>query len=203
MKPSTRSWLRRLLLILMVLILVFFALEFLLRRNAFINSIATGLYNQGSAAQAARLWESRLDPDDGDPVPEANYAKNSFRQGRHSEADDYVSQALKDAPENPVLNYDKGNNQYRREDLDGALESYKKAMLADPHDQDAKSNYELVLNRKGYKKPKPEDEQQNEQPQPQEPRSEYENTLNALDQKESNDRREPARPQEEQAGRWW
>lgn len=104
-----------------------------------------------------------------------------------------------------MLNYDQGNTQYREEQLDNALESYKKAMLADPSDQDAKSNYELVLNRKGYKKPKPEDHQDEEKEQDKDPvpPSDYENTLDALDQKESNDRQEPGRPQEEPMERWW
>jgi len=201
-KRAARTWIRRILLILAALILIFLAFEFVARRDALYNSIATTLYNLGKTDQAARLWEKRLDENDDDPIPEANYAKTSYRKGQHSEADELISKALSDDPDNPLLNYDRGNAQYRREDLDKALESYKKAMLADPHDQDAKSNYELVLNRKGYKKPTPQDQEQ-EQPQPQEPKSEYENTLNALDQKESNDRQEPGRPQEEPSERWW
>ncbi|HNZ06539.1 MAG TPA: hypothetical protein PKI63_02010 [Candidatus Cloacimonadota bacterium] len=202
---KTRSWIRQALLVLIALILIYFALEFLLRRDAFYNSIASGLYKLGRAEQASSLWEKRLDPDDADPVPEANYGKNAFRQGQYSEADKHISEALRDDPENPVLNYDQGNTQYREEKLDNALESYKKAMLADPTDQDAKSNYELVLNRKGYKKPKPEDHQDEEKEQDKDPvpPSDYENTLDALDQKESNDRQEPGRPQEEPMERWW
>ena len=196
---------RKALLIIIVLILVFFALEYLLRRDAFFNSIASSLYKLGRTEQANALWEKRLDPDDGDPVPEANYGKNAFKQGKHSTADEYISEALKDDPENPILNYDHGNTQYREEKLDDALESYKTAMLADPSDQDAKSNYELVLNRKGYKKPTPQDHQEDKKDQDQKPvpPSDYDNTLDALDQKESNDRREPARPQEEPSERWW
>lgn len=200
--PSQRRY-RKLFLILAAVIALALIVEFLIRKDVLYNSLASMMYNWGKADQAAALWEARLDPEDGDPVPEANYAKNDYKKGRYSQAGEYISSALTDDPENPILNYDKGNTQYRENELDPALESYKKAMLADPNDQDAKSNYELVLNRKGYKKPTKEDQEQQEEEQPRESRNEYENTLDALDQKESNDRQQPARPQEEPSERWW
>lgn len=204
MKTGIRSHLKRTFLTVMLLILVFFVIELIVRPKVFYNSIATGLFSTQKLNKADDIWYDKLDENDGDPIPEANYAKISFKQGNYAEAQKYSGQALRDEPENPVFLYDQGNSQYRQEQLDEALESYKKAMLADPHDQDAKSNYELVLNRQGYKIPKPEDvEPQEFEEDPDNKKYEYENTLNALDQKEQNERQQRPPNGEDKSGNWW
>lgn len=201
MKEKNVKALKRFILILMILILAFLAFDIIVRNRVFLNSIASSLYKMNRLDKASSLWNRKMDANDKDPIPEANYAKSEYRQGKYSDAQSHYSQGLQNNPEHSGLLYDQGNALYRQEKLDDALTSYRDAMLADPKDQDAKSNYELVLKRKGYKPPKPEDEkQQNPEPQNQ---NDYENTLNALDQME------PKNPGEQGAnpgnwkGRWW
>jgi len=97
-------------------------------------------------------------------------------------------------------------------------------MLLDPKDQAAKSNYELVLKRQGYKPPPPpkkgeeekdqepkqeQNQDQNQkpkdtQPQPDDKKEHYSNTLDALDQKEAIDRLNRNKPQKPaDGGKWW
>ena len=88
-------------------------------------------------------------------------------------------------------------------------------MLADPKDKDAKSNYELVLMRKGYKPPKQKpddkegqdpDKQQpkpEEQPQENPEKQQYNSILDALDQKEARDRNKRAEDEFPERDKWW
>lgn len=189
------------ILLLMLLIAIFLIFDFAIRNRTFINSIATSLYKAGKKELAAKMWERKTDAGDKDPIPEANLAKSYYQKGEHSQAEELYSQAIKEQPEHGGIAYDKGNAQYRQDKLDDALKSYLDAMLTDARDQDAKSNYELVLNRKGYKMPKPEDAEK--EPPPPEPKGDYENTLNALDQMEPHQRNKPQRGEETWGERWW
>ncbi|MDZ4182200.1 MAG: tetratricopeptide repeat protein [Candidatus Cloacimonadaceae bacterium] len=200
MTMKTRQTLKTALIVLLALILLFFAFELLWRRDPIRQSFAELFWQRGNLDLAQRIWQSGIDPHDGDPIPESGMGKTHYRAGDHSEAERYYDQALKEKPDQAGILYDLGNANYRNEKLDDALSHYKSAMLKDPNDQDAKSNYELVLMRQGYKPPKEEQEPEPEQKHEQQ---EYENILNALDQKESYDRQRE-RPQDPSGGqRWW
>jgi len=61
--------------------------------------------------------------------------------------------------------YNMGNNAYRQEKPDEALEYYKKALLLNPNDEDAKYNYEFLLKQK--QQPKSKDKKNDKQKQQQ------------------------------------
>ncbi|MGI6197570.1 MAG: tetratricopeptide repeat protein [Candidatus Cloacimonadaceae bacterium] len=191
---------QKIVLICFAVILLLLCAELLLRPRASKNTLATLLYNWQKYRSASKIWDPLAEEHDSDAIPKGNAAKARYRQGDYDSADQLLDEALKDK-ELAQLHYDRGNAQYRKDDLDKALESYKAAMLADPDDQDAKSNYELVLNRKGYKKPQKEDhEEDREQDTPQ---NDYDNTLNALDEQESLDRQKQEHQAQIPKERWW
>jgi len=197
--------LRTILLVLAVLILLFFAFELIFRRHVFQHGLASQMYIQQRFSTAESIWQKALNRDDGDPIPENSLGKLWHRRGDQERAIQHLGDAVKEKPNQASGHYDLGNALYRNEQLDDALEQYKTAMLIDPDDQDAKSNYELVLMRQGYQPPPPplEGEEEQEEP-PQDPQQDYKNTLEALDQKESTDRqadRQNAAPA--RRGRWW
>lgn len=199
--PTNKLW-RRILLTLSVVLIILLAGEFIIRRKAALNSVASFMHQHGKYETAQKIWNRMAKPNDKDGIPESGVARSEYRRGYYQKAEDSFADATRDEPDSPQNNYELGNALYRREKLDEALQEYKRAMLADPNDQDAKSNYELILNRKGYKKPKPEPEDQ-EQQQEKKPKQEYKNILDALDQKEALDRQkrdqeQPSRPQQ-----WW
>lgn len=187
-------------LICIALILLLMCAELLLRPRASKNTLATLLYNWEKYRSASKIWEPLADKHSSDAIPKGNAAKARYRQGDYDSADALLDEALKDK-ELAQLHYDRGNAQYRKDDLDQALESYKEAMLADPDDQDAKSNYELVLNRKGYKKPQKGDHEEDEEQDT--PQNDYDNTLNALDEQESLDRQKQGHQAQIPRERWW
>lgn len=193
---------QKIVLICFAVILLLLCAELLLRPRASKNSLATLLYNWEKYRTASKIWDPMAEKHDADAIPKGNAAKSRYRQGDYDGADRLLDEALKDGKEQARLHYDQGNAQYRKDDLDQALESYKAAMLADPDDQDAKSNYELVLNRKGYKKPQKEDYQEDEQEQ-ETPQNDYDNTLNALDEQESLDRQRQEHQTQIPRERWW
>lgn len=219
MKATTRNFWRKILLALAVLIALFLLFELLFRPRVLRHTLASGLYSTGRHLAAERIWNGTLDPDDGDWIPENSLGKAFYREGKYPEAEELLGSAVREENAIPAARYDLGNALYRNEKLDAALEEYKKAMLLDPDDQDAKSNYELVLNRQGYKPPPPPEEgneeedegtQQpkkadgSEEPQEGDAREQYRNMLDALDQKELFQRqRQKKRRDPKQEERWW
>lgn len=202
MTPSKRKIWRRILLILCITLIVMLAAEFIIRRKAALNSVAGFLYQHGKYETAQKLWDHLANPNDSDGIPESGIGRSEYRKGNFQTAEDGFADATREEPDTPQNNYDLGNALYRREKLDEALQEYKRAMLADPDDQDAKSNYELILNRQGYKKPQPEPEDKDEE-QEKKPKQEYKNILDALDQKEALDRQQREREQPARPQQWW
>ena len=207
MSASSRKAWSRILFILALLILLFLLGEFLLRPRVFRHSLASSDYRRGSYSQAERTWKRVQDAKDGDPIPEASLGKLQYKRGDYAQARQRLEESLREKDKFPGSHYDLGNVLYRSEDLDAALEQYKKAMLLDPGDKDAKSNYELVLRRKGYQPPpQSSGEQEEQQKQPQtspQNREQYENTLNALDQKEARERNRQRSKAPAKEGKWW
>lgn len=218
MSPRARKRWRISLLALMGLILLFFAFQLLFQRQRILHSLASPLYNHGKFGIPGRIWNWLADPDNQDDIPENSLARLKYKAGDHSSAKDAFSGAAGENSANPENIYNRGNAEYRLNDLDAALEDYKAAMLADPGDRDAKSNYELVLKRKGYVPPKPqpgdkddqEDNQPDNQPDEQQPKPDnedgkqkYNSILDALDQKEARDRTRDDGQDMPQGGKWW
>lgn len=200
------------------LILLFLLAQLVFRGHVLSHARASEAYQRGNRQKAERIWNKLRDPQDGDPIPESSLGKARYRGGSYSESERNQAEALKQNARSSSYHYDRGNALYRLNKLDDALKAYRSAMLLDPHDQDAKSNYELVLNRLGYKPPppppekqpsppkdqKPEEQPEEPEPQTQAEKEQFRNQLDALDQQEARDRQ--AREQNNrkgQADKWW
>ncbi|MCB5247946.1 MAG: tetratricopeptide repeat protein [Candidatus Cloacimonetes bacterium] len=218
MKPTNLKTIRRVVVAICALILLFLLFELLFRGQVLRHSLASGAYNQGRYQQAGEIWQKLRDAKDGDHIPESSLGKSQYQAGNYGESETSQAEALKENDQASRLHYDRGNALYRGDKLDEALKAYRSAMLLDPDDQDAKANYELVLNLKGYKPPPPPpeekpspgqdqdqpDRQTEPEPQPEEEREKFRNQLDALDQQESRDR-QAQKPQGKKGGadKWW
>ncbi len=76
-----------------------------------------------------------------------NLGSALYRQQSFDEAQTAFERAILSASSNEDMAraaYNAGNNAFRRQDMEAALEFYKSALLSDPDNLDAKYNYELV-----------------------------------------------------------
>ena len=200
------------------LILLFLLAHLLFRGQVLSHARASEAYQRGNLQKAGMIWNNLRDHQDGDPIPESSLGKARYRGGNYSESEKNQAEAMKQNNRLARYHYDRGNALYRLNKLDDALKAYRSAMLLDHNDQDAKSNYELVLNRQGYQPPppppkekpapgedqKPEEQPEEPQPQTQAEKEQFRNQLDALDQQEARDRQ--AREQNNrkgQADKWW
>ncbi len=199
-------------LVLALAAILFLLVHLTFRHRVLQHSQASRLYAHNKLDQAEKIWSKSAGKLDGDHIPENSKGKAQYKRGRYGQARDWLQKAVKENGKVPGAHYDLGNALYRGDDLKEALAQYKAAMLLDPQDQDAKSNYELVLRKQGYQPPPPpqdgndgEDQEQNEpQQSPQEKQEQYNNTLDALDQKEALDRMARKKPpNQNDGGKWW
>ncbi len=169
MKTPRRKILANIALALALLVGSFFLFEALVRHNVFRHVLAYSLYSLGDHRRAAGIWASMADPKDGDPIPENSLGSALYRMEQWASAESRFAAAASEGDSLARYPYDHGNALYKQDKLEAALVAYRSAMLLDPHDQDAKKNYELVLYRKGYKPPPPpppEQEKPGEEPPP-------------------------------------
>jgi tetratricopeptide (TPR) repeat protein len=96
-----------------------------------------------------------------------NTASSLYQMKKYKEALEEFSQI---DPEKVSLNkgaffYNVGNSFFRLDQFDKALESYKKSLIADPTDMDAKKNYELALKKKQEQEKKDQQDKDKQQEQ--------------------------------------
>ncbi len=215
-----KTW-RWIIFAVCALIVLFLLQQFLFNRKVLRQALASEAYKDGNYAKAEEIWNKSLDPGDGDPLPESSLGKAQYKKGDFKGSLESQSEAVKENENVSQHHYDRGNALYRLDDLDEAENSYRSAMLADPEDQDAKSNYELVLRRQGYVPPPPPEEENppeqdqkqgskgEEQPSDEDSQSaaereKYRNQLDALDQQESRDRQAlKPQPRRRNPEKWW
>lgn len=196
MKLKDLLRLKFLLPALLLLILLFFLFELLFRPQVPVQSLAEQLYKLRKYEPAAKLLEKNTTKDKG--IANANLAKSLYKQNRYAEADSIYALAAETLSKAGV-HYDKGNTEFQQKDFEQALKSYRKALLKDPNDADAKANYELTL-RKLQMEPPPQTKPQDKDRQKQE---EIKNILGGLDNKESSDRQQNRQPGDPGKGKWW
>lgn len=191
---------RKLIFIAFLIIMVFLLAELIFRPRIFSQSLASSLYKMKSYGLPEKIFAANAAKDD--DLAAANLAKVKYRQGNYSEAIEAEDSALEAKPSDPVRNYDAGNAAYRSQDYETALQHFRKAMLNDPHDLDAKANYELSQ-KKMQQQPKPKPQPQ-PQPKPDQQKEEdIRNILGGLDSKESSDRKQNQGQGAAGGDKWW
>lgn len=99
--------------------------------------------------------------------------------------------------------YNAGNNAFRAEDLEASLEHYKKALLAEPGNADAKFNYEFVKRQQEQQQEQQqqqegEDENQDQQEQEQDQNNEQNQDQQQQDQQDQQQQNQDQQQQNEQ-----
>jgi Ca-activated chloride channel homolog len=78
-----------------------------------------------------------------DVVSKNNSANRLYKKGKYNESLSRYSAALLRVPEEPVLHYNLGNNQYKLQNYDKAIEEYDKALRIPDKKTRAKLNYNM------------------------------------------------------------
>lgn len=199
-------------IILCLLILAFLAFELIFRNKVYQHSKASSAFKKGNYKKAETIWKKARGAKD--PIPQNSLGKAEYRLGKYEDSEKSQAEALKKKKDSARFHFDRGNAFYRLEKLDEALDAYREAMLLDPDDHDAKSNYELVLYQKNYEPPQAPDSKKEPPQQPDEPekeppentdeQDEFRNQLDALDQKEARDRQNQSQSKSQKSGgKWW
>ncbi|MCB5224024.1 MAG: tetratricopeptide repeat protein [Candidatus Cloacimonadaceae bacterium] len=200
-------------IILCLLILAFLAFELLFKNKVYRHAKASSSYQKEDYSTAEKIWEKARGGSK-DPIPENSLGKAQYRLGKYQESSKSQAEAIKKNKESSRYHFDRGNALYRQDDMDAALEAYREAMLLDPDDHDAKSNYELVLYRQKYEPPEASNGKQDKPQKTPEPeksppdntdeQNKYSNQLDALDQQEARDRQnQSSNKRFKDGGKWW
>lgn len=184
---------RKLLLIVLIAILLLLIFEVLLRPKAVSQSLASMLYKAKNYPRAEKIFSKYAGK--GDEKANANLAKSLYKQEKYQQAEEPATNAKNQKSQA----YDLGNIAYRQGAYQKAAENFKRAMLSDPNDQDAKANYELSLKKSDKQAPKPEPKEDPDKDK----KEEIRNILGGLDNKESNDRKQQNRQNELPPDKWW
>ena len=115
-----------------------------------VNAFQNGAYDAALDAFVAAKGKA---PDS--PLLRYNTAASLLRLDKAKEALEELSQIDGDTFANDAgLQFNKGNAFFKLEDYPRALEAYKKSLLIDPNDLEAKRNFELTLKKiKAQQKP--------------------------------------------------
>lgn len=151
-------------------------------------------YDEAAAAYRAGLQ----DPAVAQPLRYGllnNLGAALFRAGKHEDATEAFNQAQALAPDAAAAAraaYNAGNNAFAQENLEGALERYRKALLADPTNTDAKYNYEYVKRRL--------QQQQQQQQQQQGGQNDQQQQQNQQQNQQGQDQQQQGDQQQDQQG---
>lgn len=154
-------------------------------------------YTAGRFEEAAKWYEKALAKDPANQKAAYNYSNSLFKKQQYQDA---ASGFEKLASESKALDlqqhslYNQGVALTRDNKLEESIEAYKKALLLDPADADARHNLQKALLELKKKQPpeKPKDDKQQQQKKQQKPKQQQsklnkkqvENLLKALQQKE-------------------
>lgn len=189
---------KRIVLIILLVLALLLLLELILRPEVFRNSLASALFNGERYQKAAELYAANGD----DSTAKANLGKALYKEGRAEEAQAAFDEALANSKAKAELYYDRGNAAFANKDYQAAVENYTESLLLDSGDKDAKANLELAL-RKLLENPPPPQQKQNEDKQQDRSEEEVRNILEALDNKEAQDRKEQQTQAPQRSENWW
>ncbi len=169
---------------------------------------AEELYLKKQYETAVKEFQKQLEKDPRSARVNSNLACTMFQLGRQEEALKHWQLALENSPD-PIysgrINYNMGNHYFKANQLDKAIEAYKKALRFNPEDKLAKYNLEVAIKQKQPPPPpnnsssnSPNNNQNNSDPppennnsnppksnkQPQMSRDDAERLLNALQKSE-------------------
>jgi tetratricopeptide (TPR) repeat protein len=180
---------------LLILVLLLLA-DFFLRPEVFRSSLANMHYKGDRYDKAADLYSKNGEDS------KANLGKALYKSGKPDEAAGVMDEALAAEPEDAGILYDRGNAAFSARDYASAIDYYTRSLLVDPHDKDAKANLELAIRKQQQNPPPPQKEEKDTGDQ-QRSEEEVRNILEALDNKETQDRKEQQKRPPQRSDNWW
>lgn len=140
------------------------------------------LYKAGQFDQALPEYQKALAANPGNNTARYNMANARYRKGNFEEAeksfDDLATQTTdKKVKEKSV--YNKGVAQSKQQKLQESIEAWKKALVLDPTDEDARFNLQKALT----EQKKQNQQQEQKQPQQQQQKQQKQKQQNKLDKK--------------------
>lgn len=160
---------------------------------------ANSLYKQNKFEEALPKYQQSIAEGNNTPSTNYNLGNAFFRTTRFEEAAAAFDKTIRDVPDGALRQqsyYNLGVTYSKQQKLEQSIDAYKKAVVMDPGDEDARVNLQkalLELKKKQPPQPKKEDEKKKEQnkkdQQKQQPRSnltkkQVEQLLKALQQRE-------------------
>lgn len=122
------------------------------------------------------------------------------KQGQFDMARGAFAKAMETAPSQLDFSrsaYNAGNNEFQAQQLEAALENYKKALLADPTNADAKFNYEFAK-RQLEQQQQQEQQQQGDNEQDQQEQDQQEQDQNGDQQEQNQEQQDQQEGEQEQ-----
>jgi len=123
------------------------------------------LYKSGDFEDAYGYFEKAKELAPSDVQIDSYLAQAAYRAGKFKEAAQHYQQSS-ERSNDTWTNYNQGNAQYRNEDLEGAINSYKEALRKDPNNEIARHNLAHAMK----KQQKQQEKNENKQNQPQDPK---------------------------------
>lgn len=188
----------RSLILILILIVLLLALKLIFWPELLRNSLATELFKGKNYKKAAELFAKN----GSDSIAKANTGKALYKEGHPAEAAAAIDEALATAKDKAELYYDRGNAAFAERDYEAALQNYTESLLLNPQDQDAKANLELTL-RKLKENPPPARSDKDEKAEQERSTEEVRKILEALDNKEAQDRKEQNPQAPHRTDNWW
>ncbi len=134
-----------------------------------VNAEGNALYEQGVYGQALNQYKEAalMAPDR--PEPHVNLGNTRYQMGDYLGAVEAPNNALQtaDPATQAIIYYNQGNAHFRLEELDQAIEAYKKTLRINPDDLDAKYNLELAQKIQEQQQQQQANNQQDPNQQPQ------------------------------------
>ncbi len=169
------------------------------------------LYDEGKFSEAAAKYREALVEEPDSALLRFNLGAASYREGKYDEAMTAFSQVAADEGWTARAAYNLGNALYQvgekaeSGDAQAALTSYQQALLAyrramaaDPRDEDSKYGHELVAQRMRELERKIEEQKQKEEQQKQQQKQQQEQHEQQPDQQEQNEQQQAEQPQDQQ-----
>lgn len=200
-----RKRLNILIIGIILAIILWFAWEYFIRKEAFLNSRGRDMYRKGKVEAAQNYFRKNSLRNPKDDLAAENLGKAQYRSKDFDEAEKSFKNSLAHSDDPAAIHYQLGNTHYQRQQYKEALEQYRQGLLLKPTDEDLRANYELALKaleKQEQPQSQPKDEPK-EEPEEKKDKEELKNRLRALDQKESSDRRRRQTAPADPGGKWW
>ncbi|RLC45405.1 MAG: hypothetical protein DRH57_08050, partial [Candidatus Cloacimonadota bacterium] len=109
------------------------------------NQKATANYKKSNFDKAEQLYKENALENPKDDKVHFNLGDSYYKNKKYDDAIIEFQNSLRNGQmDSSIVYYNLGNSYFQKKDIEKALEYYKKSILKDPHNLDAKYNYELA-----------------------------------------------------------